>query len=79
MICNVHTDLNVADPMTKALPCFKFECHQFDIRLKEDLIIVLVQVGDFWMCAQETVIYICFMINVLCLYVITDVDYECEI
>ena len=31
------------------------------------------------MYAQETIIYISFMINVLCFYAIAYVDYECEI
>ncbi|KAK1608302.1 hypothetical protein QYE76_031975 [Lolium multiflorum] len=36
-ICKVHTDLNVADPLTKALPRAKHDQHQNAMGVREDL------------------------------------------
>ena len=36
-ICKVHTDLNVSDPMTKAMPRLEFESHRSGTGLKEYL------------------------------------------
>ena len=34
-VCNIHTDLNVSDPMTKPLPRAKHEQHQLANGVKE--------------------------------------------
>ena len=36
-VLKVHTDLNVSDPMTKALPRAKHEQHQIAIGVKETM------------------------------------------
>ena len=58
-ICKVHTDLNVADPLTKPLPRAKHDQHQNamgSIHHNVTRLLTLVQVGDCWKYALEAII-----------------------
>src|SRR4051812_20087116 len=49
-ICKIHTDLNVADPLTKPLPRAKHDQHQDSMGVRiitvQSRLLTLVQVGD---------------------------------
>ena len=52
-------DLNVSDPMTKALPRAKHEQHRIAIGVRETMqtgLLTLMQVGDCWKYAIEAII-----------------------
>ena len=59
-ICKIHTDLNVADPLTKHLPRAKHDQHQGSMGVRiitvESRLFTLVQVGDCWKYALEAII-----------------------
>ena len=49
-VCKIHTDLNVADPLTKPLPREKHDHHQDSMSARiitmQSRLFTLVQVGD---------------------------------
>src|SRR3954466_215329 len=59
-ICKVHTDLNVAYPLTKPLPRAKHDQHQNAMGVRyitmQSRLLTLVQVEDCWRYAEEAII-----------------------
>jgi hypothetical protein len=68
-VLKVHTDLNVSDPMPRALSRAKHEQLRIALGVKvtmETRLLTLVQVGDCWKYALEAIIlyyYISFIHN----------------
>ncbi|KAK1685102.1 hypothetical protein QYE76_045950, partial [Lolium multiflorum] len=60
-ICKVHTDLNVADPLTKALPRAKHDQHQnaMGVRLLRYSWMIFLSMGILLIIACETLIKFC--------------------
>ena len=55
-ICKVHTDLNVADPLTKSKTWSTPELYGCSIHHNVTRLLTLVQVGDWWKYSLEAII-----------------------
>ena len=64
-ICKIHTDLNIANPLTKPLPRAKHDQHQDSMGVRiitvSSRLLTLVQVGDCWKYALEAIIKLLFI------------------
>ena len=76
-ICKIHTDLNVADPLTKPRSGAKHDQHQDSMGVRiitmQSRLLTLVQVGDLKKYALEAIIKFLFIFP----YIMINVYYSC--